>query len=292
MNVSEVADKRIKSLLGWGTQVLRRVSSTPDLDARVLLGHCLQYSKEQLWMYADERVDRACVEHFQADVQARSRGKPVAYLTGSKEFFGLDFKVNRHTLIPRPETELLVEAALALMAGQQKSQWRVLELGTGSGAVAVSVVHVRPQTFVVATDIDHAALQVACGNAQGLLKEPASIHWLQTNWCAGVQGCFDLVLSNPPYVATEDPHVSAEVSNFEPKRALFAGVDGLQAIVCIVEEARALLAGGWLLLEHGAGQGASVRSVLQQTGYRQIVTLKDLAGLERVTQAYWSGQQV
>jgi release factor glutamine methyltransferase len=204
----------------------------------------------------------------------RRRGEPVAYIVGHKEFYGLRLAVNPAVLVPRPETELLVELAL------RQEPPRVADLGTGSGAIALAVKRHRPSTRVVGVDSSAAALQVARRNSTALGLD---VDWRHGRWFAPLTGeCFELIVSNPPYVARGDPHLAD--LGFEPIDALVSGADGLDAIREIASGARAHLArGGWLMLEHGCGQDAEVRRLLQRQGLEEVQSWPDLAGIARVT---------
>ncbi len=207
-------------------------------------------------------------------------GEPIAYILGEREFFGLRLQLNAHTLIPRPETELLVEKALQIITSNAYS---VLDLGTGSGAVALAIAHHRPHTHVVASDISDAALAVASANAQHLKVQ--NVNFLQSDWYAEFgEQCFDLIVSNPPYIAADDPHLQLGDLRFEPRSALASGTDGLTAISDIIRQSpRHLNSGGALWLEHGYNQAASVRELLRQTGFTDICSVRDLANIERIS---------
>jgi release factor glutamine methyltransferase len=204
----------------------------------------------------------------------------VAYLVGSREFWSLPLEVTPDVLIPRPETELLVEAALGQLPADKCA--RVADLGTGSGAIALAVAHERPLCEVHATEVHEAALAVARRNGERLAAGRVAFH--RGSWLEPLNGRFDLVVSNPPYVAADDPHLSEGDCRHEPSEALTPGGDGLAAIREIASNAVAYLEpGGWLLLEHGFDQGEAVRAILEESGYREIRTLQDLAGLDRLT---------
>lgn len=217
---------------------------------------------------------------YQAWLQRRLQGEPLAYIVGEREFFGLRFKVTPATLIPRADTELLVELALARISSEGA---HVLDLGTGSGAIALSIAHNRPDIEVTAPDASEAALLVARENAQRLNIRNTT--FVQSDWFSALSGQrFDVVVSNPPYIAEADPHLKQGDLRFEPLRALAAGADGLDDIRRIVSQACAhILPGGWLLLEHGYDQAAAVRELLLQTGYAEVFSARDLAGIERVS---------
>ena len=210
----------------------------------------------------------------------RQRGMPVAYLTGRREFWSLPLKVNEHTLIPRPETETLVQWALELSLPAAAA---VLDLGTGSGAIALALASERPQWGVTAVDRSVEALQVARDNSRQLgLSE---VCWLRSDWYTGLAGArFDLLVSNPPYVEPADPHLEAGDLRFEPSSALVAGAGGLADLASIVDGAADHLhPGGWLLLEHGFGQGPAVRRLLVEAGFSEVATRQDIGGQDRVS---------
>ncbi len=263
------------------------------LDARVLLCHVVQRDAGYLIAHADAALGAGQQHVFQALVTRRRAGEPVAYMTGRREFFGLDFKATPAVLIPRPETELLVELGLEHIP--QNKPCRVLDLGTGSGCVAISIVRHRPLARVIATDISAEALAVARENATNLLRinpaEPpvgkrglGGISFTRSNWYEALAGDkFDVIIANPPYVAEHDRHLDQGDLRFEPRAALVAGADGLDCIRGIVRDgASHLVAGGWLMFEHGLDQAASCRGLLQAAGFGLIYSWKDLAGHERV----------
>jgi release factor glutamine methyltransferase len=236
------------------------------------------------WLYAwpDTELGPAQQAAFDALLVRRAAGTPVAHLTGRREFWGLDLKVSPDTLIPRPDTELLVESALELGAG--RPGLRVLDLGTGSGAVALAIAHEHPGWQVTAIDASAAALAIARDNAAALGLDHVQLlagHWFDAI-AAGAQ--FDLIVSNPPYVCETDPHLSRGDVAHEPRSALTAGRDGLDDLRQIIAQTPARLApGGWLALEHGWDQGGAVRQLLQAAGFDRITTCQDLAGHDRVT---------
>jgi len=243
-------------------------------EARLLLAAAAGFSEAAVVAFPERALSSEVESAFLQYIEKRKRGEPVAYILGRKEFYGLELAVNPAVLIPRPETELLVELAL------QKNPARVLDLGTGCGAVALAIKRHRPQARVVAVESDLAALLVARRNAQKLNLEVEMRHG---RWFEPLDGSrFDLIVSNPPYVAAGDPHL-AEL-RFEPAGALVSGSDGLDAIREIAREAPAHLApGGWLLLEHGMGQDAAVRELLQLAGLGEVASWPDLAGIARVS---------
>jgi release factor glutamine methyltransferase len=251
------------------------------IDAEWLLLHVLGEPRSWLIAHADDALDATSAAAFAALVERRAAGEPVAYLTGQRGFWSLQLEVTPDTLIPRPETELLVELALARVPAGGVCQ--VADLGTGSGAIALAIAHERPRAQVVATDASEAALVVAQRNAQRL--GIANIAFLPGDWLVPLAGQrFAVIVSNPPYIEAADPHLEQGDLRFEPAAALASGADGLDAIRRIVVDARDHLeSGGWLLLEHGWKQGAAVRGLLQAAGYGEVFTAPDLERRDRVT---------
>lgn len=251
------------------------------VDADYLLLHVLNQPRSWLFAHASDAVSPTDAARFDALVQRRVCGEPVAYLTGSRGFWTLDLAVTPATLIPRPETELLVEQALARMPAD--TAVRVADLGTGSGAVALALAKERPLAQLVATDASCDALDVARGNAQR--NALVNVEFRHGDWLTPVLGeRFDVIVSNPPYIADHDPHLDQGDLRFEPALALSCGVDGLDAIRMIAIAAPAhLRAGGWLLLEHGLDQGPAVRTLLRDAGFYGVKTVRDLEARDRVT---------
>ncbi|KRF02356.1 protein-(glutamine-N5) methyltransferase, release factor-specific [Frateuria sp. Soil773] len=251
------------------------------VDAEALLLHVLGRPRSWLFAHADDELDAARAEAFDALVRRRHAGEPVAYLTGRRGFWTLELEVTPATLIPRPDTERLVELALERLPAERPAS--VADLGTGSGAVALAIARERPRAQVVATDASEAALAVAQRNAQRL--GIANVSFAHGDWLAPLHGRpFDLIASNPPYIELSDPHLAQGDLRFEPAAALASGADGLDAIRHIVADARDhLLPGGWLLLEHGWNQGAAVRALLAAAGYGEVFTAQDLEGRDRVS---------
>jgi len=251
------------------------------VDARVLLGHVISRDAAYLITHSDVPLTLEEASAFERLVERRVQGEPVAYLTGSREFFGRRFLVSPAVLIPRAETELVVELALErLPAARQAS---VLDLGTGSGCIAISVALARPQAAVTAADRSREAIAVAQENARAL--GAANLRFVSSDWYSELAGArFDLIVANPPYVAASDRHLVGGDLRFEPRLALEAGADGLDAIRCVVEGApRHLAANGWLLTEHGYDQAERVRALMRRYGLEGVFSATDLAGIERVT---------
>lgn len=257
-------------------QALLRGANLPAAEARALLCHAMGVSREHLVAHPDAPVTEDQRRRFERAAEERRAGVPLAYLTGRQAFYGHDFDVSPAVLVPRPDTELLVDTALALLAGRTGA--RVLELGTGSGCIALSLALARPDLWIVASDRSEAALRVARGNQARL---GTTVHFLAADWFAPLAARFDLIVSNPPYIAEGDVHLPA--LRFEPAAALTSGPDGLDDLRRIAREAASrLLAGGHLLLEHGYDQGERVRQLLVSAGFTAVRTLRDLAGRERV----------
>lgn len=254
-------------------------SAIGRVDARVLLREVLGQSDAWLIAHGDEALSDAQSRQYAALVARRTAGEPVAYITGRREFHGRDFAVTPATLIPRPETEMLVE--LALQRAPQRG--RVLDLGAGSGCIGVTLAAERPDLQVTLVDVSPEALDVARRNAQRWA--PANTVLLQGDWFSALGGQhYDLIVSNPPYVADGDAHLAQGDLRFEPRAALASGADGLDAIRRIVAGAPAHLApGGWLLIEHGYDQHAACTALLQRAGLRDVFSARDLAGILRVS---------
>ncbi len=263
------------------TEALALDTSGARIEVQTLLRQVLNVSRAYLLTHPERCLNDFELDRYEELLQRRLRGEPMAYLLGEREFFGLVFKVTSATLIPRPETELLVE--LALQSIPLHEPCRVLDLGTGSGAIALSIAHARPDVEVVAVDASTEALAVARENALRLDINNASL--LQSDWYAALDAQrFDLIVSNPPYVAAGDPHLQRGDLLFEPASALASGDDGLHDIRRIVVHAQAHLRPcGWLLLEHGYDQATQVRELMQQAGFSAVFSACDLAGIERVS---------
>ncbi len=247
--------------------------------------HALQHGdRAWLFVHADDRMPAGAASRFESLVARREHGEPVAYLLGRRGFWTLDLETTPAVLIPRPETELLVEQALMRIPADRSAH--VADLGTGSGAIALAIARERPQASVVATDASEAALAVASANA--VKHGIGNVEFRHGDWLMPLAGeRFDLIVSNPPYIAAGDPHLLQGDLRFEPQNALASGDDGLDAIRIIVRDAPAhLLPGGWLLLEHGWEQGGAVRDLLRNAGFVDVATERDLEGRDRVTRGH------
>lgn len=259
-------------------------SSSPKLDAEVLMMRLLGVNRAWLYAHPEQVLAPKAAAAYDTLVDARQRGMPVAYLTGEREFFSRAFRVTPDTLIPRPDTERLIDATLQMKLPEHA---RVLDLGTGSGAIAITLALECPAWDVTASDASEAALAVARDNAARL---GACVRFAAGDWYAaiGADERFDLVISNPPYIAADDVHLGEGDVRFEPRRALVADEDGLADIRRIVAGACAhLLPGGWLIVEHGWQQGEAVRAIAAAAGFAPVKTLDDLAGNPRALLAGW-----
>ena len=247
-------------------------------EARLLLGASSGLSRVALAAHPDALLSEAAIEKFQAAAARRRAGEPVAYLLGERELYGIALSVAPEVLIPRPETELLVDFALEHLP----RDGNLLDLGTGSGAIALAVKHHRPEARVTAVEQSAQALAIASANAS---RHRIDVEFLHGNWFGPLaQRRFDVVVSNPPYVASGDPHLAQGDLRFEPQAALVGGADGLDAIRAIVALApRHLLAGGWLAVEHGQGQEGEVRNLLEKAGLELVSSRPDLAGVARIS---------
>lgn len=282
MYKSEIKACLLKDALAEGLLCLQAIESA-RLDAELLLAHVLCKKRTFLRAWPDYVLSENERVTYQRLLYRRQGGEPLAYITGCWEFWSLPLKVTPHTLIPRPETELLVE--LALQCLPPSSQW-VADLGTGSGAIALALAKERPHWQIWATDQSSEALAVAQENAGQL--NLSTIRFALGDWCAALppEQRFDMILSNPPYIAPDDEHLTGDGVCFEPATALISTNQGLSDLEKIVQQAYGRLCpGGWLLLEHGSTQASAVREILAAQGFGEITTCLDLSGLERVTQA-------
>lgn len=273
-------------MLDAASRDLASASESAQLDAEVLLCHCLGKPRSFLRAWPEQQLSTPQAEQFEHLLTKRKQGQPIAYLTGEREFWSRSFLVTPDVLIPRPDSELLIELSLSLLAIQQTG--KLIDLGTGSGILALTLAAERPLLDVIATDFSSAALAVAQKNAKRL--QIANVRFLQSHWFDKVaEKGFDLVISNPPYIADDDPHLQQGDVRFEPTTALVSGEQGLQDIRLLATQARQhLKPGGHLLLEHGYQQGKAVQAILNELNYRQVTTHRDLSGNPRVTSGLWN----
>lgn len=267
--------------VGLGAALREAQQQIDPVDARVLLTHVTGRSAAYLIAHAEAPLAATQHSRYADLVRRRVAGEPVAYLVGEREFYGRTFKVTPSVLIPRPETELLVDLALERLPRERPA--RVLDLGTGSGCIALSIVSEHSHVEVVATDQSLDALGVASANAANLGAE--RVVFVHGDWFTNLAGeQFSMIVSNPPYVADDDRHLRQGDLRFEPLHALAAGPDGLSAVRTIIAGATEhLIPGGWLMIEHGHDQAAAVRLILQDRGYEAVFSARDLAGIERVS---------
>lgn len=255
-------------------------SESAQIDSELLLACALGCSRTYLYTWPEKNLTTSQQSYFDSLLDRRVLGEPIAYVTGAREFWSLTLRVNRHVLIPRPETELLVETALSLLPEHGQ---RVADLGTGSGAIALALAKERPDWTLYASDLSRDALAVASDNA--LLHKLNNVQFSQGSWCEALPtNPLGMIISNPPYIDPQDTHLSRGDLRFEPRSALSADDAGIADIRTIITQAPAhLLSGGWLLLEHGFEQAVTVRELLSEKGFLEVKTLQDLNGLDRVS---------
>ncbi|WP_027967547.1 peptide chain release factor N(5)-glutamine methyltransferase [Halomonas halocynthiae] len=283
---------RIDSLLTAATQKLQQAGSPSSRrDAEVLLCHVLGVGRAWLYTWGDRQVDEFVQARFDDLIVARVAGEPVAYLTGEREFWGLSLDTSSATLIPRPDTETLVEVALEKAREVGEAPKRLLDLGTGTGAIALAFASEYPGWQVVGVDLNETAVLLARNNAKK--NAIVNVEFLVSDWFSALgrdsaDSGFALIVSNPPYLADDDPHLSEGDVRFEPHSALVAAEQGLADLRYLVQGARQYLAGnGWLLLEHGMQQGAAVRQALSDAGFVDVASYQDLGSRERVSLGRW-----
>ncbi|MFL6548307.1 MAG: peptide chain release factor N(5)-glutamine methyltransferase [Povalibacter sp.] len=276
------SSQTVSDVLHTATTMLSRVSASARLDAELLLEHVTGLSRTSFRASPERSLPVQAAWSFQQLVKRRMQGEPVAYIRGHQEFWSLLFEVTPDVLIPRPETELVVERALSHI--ESNTSARVADLGTGSGAIALSIASERAQSHVTAVDLSKQALEVAMRNAARL--QLPNVKLVCGSWLSPLEDQqFDVIVANPPYVSEEDPDLAADVRRHEPALALFSGRNGLEAIEHIVRSApRHLVQGGWLILEHGWKQAEAVRELLVRAGFAHVRSHADLAGHERVTE--------
>ena len=271
----------IAAAVAAATNRLSECSDSARLDAEILVARCINMPRSYLFAHPEDALDESALERLRQTLQQRCEGMPLAYITGNKEFWSLQLQVSPATLVPRPETELLVERALREIP--RTAQWRVLDLGTGSGAIAVAIASERPGCEVTATDASADALAIAQQNVRQL--DLANVRCLQGNWIAPVADqVFNVIVSNPPYVADGDAALAALAA--EPDLALVSGSDGLDAIRQLSKDCRTIIADdGLLILEHGNQQAVAVAKILAADGWRDIACVDDYACQPRMTSA-------
>jgi release factor glutamine methyltransferase len=271
----------IQDALRQARSFLKNTASSSSMDAELLLAHCLKKSRHYLYTYPEFELSEQEWTMYQHDLRACSEGYPLAYVTGQRSFWSFNLSVNQACLIPRPETELLVELSLSLL--KSSSEVSLLDLGTGSGAIALALASECPHWQITATDISEAALALAQNNADVLKAQ--GLRFICSDWFNAVpQQSFHAIVSNPPYLAVDDPHLQQGALRFEPKTALSSGPEGLDALHTIIQQAPAfLIEGGFLLLEHGFQQKNAVQQSLRENAYTRIQTWQDHQGHDRVT---------
>ena len=273
--------EEIDSAIRWGRERIERCSDSARLDAELLLAHCLGKSRSYLYSWPQEALSETCWQQFKNLVARRIEPTPIAYLLGSREFYSLEFSTQSQALVPRPETELLVD--LALQQVPLEEPVRICDLGTGSGIIAITLKTQRPLAEVYATDVDPACLELARENA---LRHQVDIEWIESDWYSNLpnQAGFDLIVSNPPYIAADHPFLTQGDLPAEPQLALTPGVTGLEALQKIIPGAHQYLKdGGYLMLEHGYDQQASVARLLIENGFEEVRCEYDLNNLPRTS---------
>jgi release factor glutamine methyltransferase len=277
---------RLDAVISDAVSRLSDRSDSACLDAEILLCQTINVPRSYLFAHPEDVLDELTRDRFEAQLQRRISGEPISYITGTREFWSHDFLVSPATLIPRPETELLVE--LALREIPRKSEWQVLDLGTGSGAIAISIAAERLRSQVTATDISPDALAIAREN--GGQAELSNLVFLAGSWAAPVTGkLFNIIVSNPPYVAEDDTALAG--LQYEPKKALISGMDGLDDIRILARDCADILAqNGWLMMEHGINQADDVANILKAENWTDITCHNDLSGRPRVTVARRNGK--
>ncbi len=273
----------IQQQINWATGMLQAISSSPRLDSEILLAHCLDKNRSFLMTWPEYILQARQVECFADLVQRRLQLQPIAYLVGSREFYSIELKTTADTLVPRPETEMLVDKVLEIVGSLE--QPRILELGTGTGAIALAIKRHKEDSQIVATDISLSALAIARDNAHTYNLE---VDFIQSDWFQSLDTLktFDVVVSNPPYIAADDPYLKQGDLPAEPSQALCSGPSGLEALDPIIKGSQQYLRhSGWIVLEHGYQQGQAVRQLLDENGYAQVTLFQDFNSLDRMTVA-------
>lgn len=279
LNLENMTD--IKHALQYAIHVLTSSSPSPRIDAEALLSHTLNVSRAYLYTYPERPLTNQEAAHYETLIKQRLDGHPVAYLTGSREFWSLPFHITQEVLIPRSDTELLVEMTLNQLASMTSAT--VLDLGTGSGAIAIALASEQPNWHIFAIDTSPSAVKLAQTNATHF--NLSNVTTLQSDWFSAIPDrLFDAIVSNPPYLAVDDPHLKQGDLRFEPENALVSGPEGLNDLTIIIQESYAhLTPGGILLIEHGFEQGLAVTQLLHHHGYEQIQCWQDVQGHDRVS---------
>ena len=273
-------DRSVSDLLQWANGRLENQSDSPELDSELLLACVLGKARSRLIAYPEDNVPTDRGQRFRELIERRAAGWPVAYLTGTREFYSLPLRVTPATLVPRPETELLVDRVLEGLAPDAPAA--VLDAGTGCGAIACAIKRQRPRCLVAGADLSGPALRIASANGERLGLQ---VHWIRSNWFDGfANGRFNVIACNPPYVPRGDSALAGPGLRLEPLCALDGGADGLESLRVVIASApRVLAPGGTLVLEHGFDQSAAVRNLLEARGFRGIETHRDLAGHDRIS---------
>ncbi len=281
-NSMQAETSTIKQQLEWATGILFSISCSAALDSEVLLAFCLNKNRSYLLTWPDKKLTENQLDCFRDLIRKRLQPQPVAYLTGSREFYSMELKTTADTLVPRPETELIVDTVLDLIADIEIPD--ILEMGTGTGAIALALKKNNPASRLLASDISLQALEVARSNAQ---KHNLDISFLESNWFQNLENeKFDVIVSNPPYIAADDPYLGQGDLPAEPLLALSSGETGLEALEIIIKGAgRYLNKAGWIVLEHGYNQQQQVTALLEKYAFTRIKTLTDFNGLPRVSLA-------
>lgn len=284
--MAAVHQMRLDAAIANAAERLAQTSDSARLDAEILLCQTIDMPRSYLFAHPEDELDTLTHDRFEALLRRRMDGEPMSYITGTREFWSQELLVSSATLVPRPETELLVDIALREIPRQ--AEWRILDLGTGSGAIAIAIATERPLCDITATDISKDALAMAAENVRQ--AELANVKCIEGNWAEPLAGqLFELIVSNPPYVRDDDAALQA--LRFEPRSALASGADGLDDLRVLAADCGAILTpSGWLMLEHGADQEDDVAAILSAAGWANIACHNDLADLPRVTVARRSGK--
>ncbi len=286
-HITNVDTMTIEDAIHQGKRLLEHLPS-PQFEAELLLAYLLKRNRSYLVAFPEKELADDHIDQYLALLARRANGEPFAYITGEKEFFGLQFEVNQHTLIPRDDTEILIEEALKRIPITADNHFSIVDLGTGSGAIAMMIKHERPQISVTAVDYYPNTLEIAKKNAR---NNGLDIHFIESHWFQRIpQKSFDMIVSNPPYIDPNDEHLDGDGVRFEPKQALIADQKGLADLFHIIDTAPLFFksTGGYLLLEHGYNQAEALQTKMKQSGFKDITTIKDLGKNDRVTLGFFS----